>query len=386
MRGALFSRSMRIAGLAVFFGVSATTFSQSAFAQGTTVIPPPPNPSHNPEFDPVDPHRAFDPKTGQNLVWDCNKKTWIDTKTGQGIGFSGRHDGNDDVIPPPPNPSHNPEFDPVDPNRAFDPKTGQNLVWDRDHHTWKDTKTGKGVGFSGRLVKEACPPPPAASGSVGMYLGGEIIKNWGRVRSTETLATTDVVTNQFSDDGDPIGAGVVLGCNFAPWNNSVVFGPFASFDWLNQTINHTFAGGTFLGTTTHWIVTAGAKAGVVTAPGLTIYGLAGASWLNHDLNINFATAASQNTTTPGFTAGIGGEWQLSALQQGLQVPVSVFFQYQHTWWSNANFNTPASSPAFNYAFRREDDTVKLGLNFYFGGSPATEPTRSPMLVKVLPTK
>ena len=136
---------------------------QSALAQGTTVIPPPPNPSHEPEFDPIDPHRAFDPKTGQNLVWDCNKKTWMDTKTGQGIGFNGRHDGNGDVIPPPSNPSHEPEFDPVDPNRAFDPKTGQNLIWDRDQHTWRDTKTGRGLGFSGRRVKEDCPPPRAGT-------------------------------------------------------------------------------------------------------------------------------------------------------------------------------------------------------------------------------
>ena len=25
---------------------------------------------------------------------------------------------------------------------------------------------------------------------------------------------------------------------------------------------------------------------------------------------------------------------------------------------------PASSPTFNYAFKREDDTVKLGVNIY----------------------
>jgi hypothetical protein len=33
----------------------------------------------------------------------------------------------------------------------------------------------------------------------------------------------------------------------------------------------------------------------------------------------------------------------------------------------------SSSPAFNYAFRREDDTIKLGLNFYFGAAPAAPP-------------
>jgi hypothetical protein len=168
------------------------------------------------------------------------------------------------------------------------------------------------------------------------------------------------VTNQFTDSGDPLGIGIVGGYNFKPWNNNVVVGPFASFDYLNQTINHNFEGGQFLGTTTHWFINAGVKAGVVTAPGFYLYGLAGAAFLNHDLNVNFATAAQSNTTTPGFTAGLGGEYQPPSWRLAGH-PVSVFAQYQHTWWSNANFNTPTSSPAFNYTFRREDDTIKLGV-------------------------
>jgi hypothetical protein len=46
----------------------------------------------------------------------------------------------------------------------------------------------------------------------------------------------------------------------------------------------------------------------------------------------------------------------------------LFAQCQHTWWDNANFNTPTSSPFFKYAFCREDDTIKLAMNFYFGSS------------------
>jgi hypothetical protein len=258
------------------------------------------------------------------------------------------------------------------------------------------------------LQKMACPPPepepvkrywigtllkPApeerieigASGKgwTGPYFGLETMENFGRVRSTESLATTDMVTNQFTDSGDPLGVGIVGGYNFKPWNNKVVIGPFASFDYLNQTINHNFAGGQFLGTTTHWFMNAGLKAGVVTAPGFYFYGLAGAAFLNHDLNVNFATTAQSNVTTPGFMFGVGGEyqppsWKLSGL------PVSLFAQYQHTWWSNANFNAPTSSPAFNYAFRREDDTIKFGVNFYFGAAPAPAAPAYP--VKALPAK
>jgi hypothetical protein len=189
------------------------------------------------------------------------------------------------------------------------------------------------------------------------------MKNVGRVRTVETLASTGATTFQSTDSGDPIGIGIVAGYNFRPWNNNIVVGPFASFDFLNQTINHAFAGGQFYGTTTHWIATIGAKGGYVVTPGLYLYGLAGASWLNQSLNINFATAASSNVTTPGFTLGLGGEYQPSSWRL-VGNPVSVFVQYQHTWWGTANFNTPTSSPAFNYAFKRDDDTIKLGINIH----------------------
>ena len=51
--------------------------------------------------------------------------------------------------------------------------------------------------------------------TAGVYLGGELIKNVGKVRSIETLAATGVVTNQFDDSGDPLGFGVVAGDNLA---------------------------------------------------------------------------------------------------------------------------------------------------------------------------
>lgn len=184
------------------------------------------------------------------------------------------------------------------------------------------------------------------------------------MRSTETLAATGAVTNQFTDSGDPLGGGIVAGYNFRPWNYSIVVGPFVSFDWLDQTINHTFPAGTFLGTTTNWIGTAGLKAGVVPTPGIFLYGLVGVSWLNKDMNINFGgPVTSRNTTVPGFPLGLGGEFQPSFLQR-FGRPVSLFVQYQHTWWQDAHLNNPTASPSFNYTFRREDHTIKFGVNVY----------------------
>jgi hypothetical protein len=220
-----------------------------------------------------------------------------------------------------------------------------------------------GVGSFSRVP---CPPPSTVSGGtqVGMsggYFGGEIIKNGARVKSKETSAATGAVTNQFSDDGDPIGGGVVAGWNFALANNWIV-GPFASFDWLRQTVNHTFPAGFYLGTTTNWIANLGGRAGYLVTPDWQIYGLAGAAWLNESLNINFpAGFSTKNATVPGFTLGLGTEYQPASWAVAGH-PISLFAQYQHTWYADATFTMPTpASPGFNYAFRRDDDTLKVGV-------------------------
>jgi hypothetical protein len=271
----------------------------------------------------------------------------------------------------------------------------QSIFWDHDEDRDDDIRDGIALQLY-RLKHNPCSPDQVFSHAAAptpvpkqtAYLGGghfgiELTKNSGRVRSTETPVGSDDPSFQAIDSGDPLGVGIVAGYNLRPWNNSIVVGPFGSFDYLKQTINHNFAGGQFLGTTTNWFANLGVKAGAVTAPGIYVYGLAGVAWLNHDLNVNFATAASSNVTTPGFTSGIGAEYQPQTWQLSGH-PVSLFAQYQHTWWDKANFTRPASSPSFNYAFRREDDTVKLGVNFYFGANPAPQaspayPVKAPVL-------
>ncbi len=109
------------------------------------------------------------------MFWDCTKKTWVDSKTGKALGFEGARANDGEVIPPPPrhtvdSPSPNKEDhltraeqDPTDPERAYDPTTGQNLHWDRAKKTWIDSKTGKALGFKGRQSNKPCPPPSATS-------------------------------------------------------------------------------------------------------------------------------------------------------------------------------------------------------------------------------
>lgn len=248
--------------------------------------------------------------------------------------------------------------------------------WDEDDDRADDVEDDITIQLY-RLKANPCPPeqvfynaplPKQTSYFHGGYIGIELAKNSGVERKIERSAFNDAVTNDFRDSGDPLGIGIVAGYNFTPSNGNFVVGPFASFDYLRQTINHNFAGGQFLGSTTSWFGNVGVKAGFVTAPGIYLYGLTGAAFVNHDLNVNFATAARSNVTTPGFTLGLGGEYRPPSWQVAGH-PVTLFAQYQHTWWNNADFNRPTSSPAFNYAFQREDDTFKLGVNFYFGAAP-----------------
>ena len=71
--------------------------------------------------------------------------------------------------------------------------------------------------------------------------------------------------------------------------------------------------------------------------------------------------------------------------QGYGHPVSLFAEYQHTWWQDANFNTPAASPFFNHTFARQDDVVKFGFTVELSPT-APPPVAGPRYVKALPAK
>lgn len=243
----------------------------------------------------------------------------------------------------------------------------------------KALDTYLGALAAARAKAKACPRPVSPAESFYFFI--QTLKNSGQLELAERLAESGQQTFGSKDKVDPLGVGIGVGYNFAPWNNRVLLGVFASFDWLDQTINHTFPAGTFIGTRSHWIATGGVKFGVATAHGAFIYGLVGGGALNQDLNINFGgpLVTSSNKTVPGVTLGLGGEYAPSLLQR-FGRPVSLFVQYQHTWWADAHLDRPTASPLFNYEFRREDDTVKFGVNIYLGSPTPAEPAR-PMVVK-----
>jgi hypothetical protein len=87
----------------------------------------------------------------------------------------------------------------------------------------------------------------------------------------------------------------------------------------------------------------------------------------------------------GATIGAGLAWHPKGLQFANHA-VSLFAEYQHTWWQDSNFRAPAASPAFTYNFRREDDVVKFGVNISLADWGATPPAPPAFPVKALPAK
>jgi hypothetical protein len=233
-----------------------------------------------------------------------------------------------------------------------------------------------------RYKKEISDYPICGPGNypqIGFFIGGHFIKLTGDLKSTERDAT-DQVTNKFADSKDPVGGGIIVGAKFTPWANNVVVAPFASFDFMNAAVNHTFASGSFLGSTANFIGTLGVKVGPQ-IQNFWLYGIAGVSVLNETLHVNFLpVTSSTDANVPGATIGAGLAYKLPNLPN-----VSLFAEYQHTWWRDGKFNTPLASPLFNYTFARQDDVAKVGFTVSLGAPPLPAPVPA-YPVKALPPK
>jgi opacity protein-like surface antigen len=172
-------------------------------------------------------------------------------------------------------------------------------------------------------------------------------------------------TNSFPLNQSAFGAGAAVGYNYRYPGTRILVGAFASFDYLPQTINQNFAGGTFIGTKTDWRGTVGAKAGYLFKRDLMLYTLAGVSFLNEDLNIYLGgPVTSTNMTVPGFTVGLGADYMPQSLQH-FGVPVSVFVQGEYTTWKAAHLDTPAASSNSNYDFNLHEYKLEAGFSLHF---------------------
>ena len=115
---------------------------------------------------------------------------------------------------------------------------------------------------------------------------------------------------------------------------------------------------------------------------IDLYGTSGGV-LNETLNVSFIPVSSASTVNvAGATVGVGGAFAPNFLK-GLGRQVSLFAEYQHTWWQDASFNAPVASPLFNYTFGRRDDTFRFGFTVALDAPPPqvapTYPVKAPRL-------
>jgi hypothetical protein len=146
--------------------------------------------------------------------------------------------------------------------------TEQYFIWSGSHNTTSandlislapppERPNRTPTGYVSTVPAVPVSMPTEQASWTGGYLGAQLFGSFGTLETNEFLAATDVRTNHFEDSGSGGGAGINAGYNWRPAGSNVVVGPFASFDYLSQTINHGFPGGTFLGTSPRWVANAG---------------------------------------------------------------------------------------------------------------------------------
>ena len=93
-----------------------------------------------------DPDSAFDSNSGRNFVYDHRKKVWIDAKTGEAVTSANLEDAlfqclfaKFNVVTDGVNSVQRAS----DPDSAFDSKSGRNFVYDHQKQSWIDAKTGE---------------------------------------------------------------------------------------------------------------------------------------------------------------------------------------------------------------------------------------------------
>lgn len=175
-----------------------------------------------------------------------------------------------------------------------------------------------------------------------------------------------VTRNRFSRSANGTGAGVSGGINFSLGSN-IVGGPFVGLDFPNEANDRAAGSGAFWQAKSDFVVTGGVQLGIVGAVAETptfFYGLVGASFQRQDVEFADLARTSETQTLTGGTVGVGLAVQ-PAFLRGLGIPVSLFVQYEHTWWNESDRLRPAIAPETDYVFRRDDDRIKFGVQLFF---------------------
>jgi hypothetical protein len=273
----------------------------------------------------------------------------------------------------------------------------QEAIANCNEGSWNDAANkftaegGKGVLVSGNFPQfpEPCAKRKAANigpnGGVKLDFGNYLsafdglsfsLQSPGTISGlswVESVASGGMKTNQGNALGGPTaGVGGRLGFAISvPLDSptgppkSIVITPFLQTDYLNQKTNDVFPNGNVIGVTNNYDATVGVMFGPTIGTNQMVYGVVGATMLNVTERVNFAPLQSSTTKdVPGLVLGLGGQ----VIPEGWQVfgnPVSLYIEANHTFLQNIQFNTPMSSPAFNYTNRVSLNSVVGGVSVHF---------------------
>jgi hypothetical protein len=180
---------------------------------------------------------------------------------------------------------------------------------------------------------------------------------------TELSELSGMVT--FKSDQSGTGCGLGGAAVFNGLLGDGVVSPFASFGWLGQDVRNTFATGSFIGEQVKGVATIGAQIGLVSWDRGTyeIYGTGGLAVVEKEFTISFVGTgvSTRDDWQLGGMLGIG----FAVAPRGLQLDnhqIKLFVEYEHIWVTDADWNTPGVSPAFNYRFSNDMDMVMFGLS------------------------
>jgi outer membrane immunogenic protein len=231
----------------------------------------------------------------------------------------------------------------------------------------------------------------------GFYIGVNAGGDWSQFGPTTTTAFSP--TGYFATDSVPaiglVGAqsinrsgftgGLTAGYNWQASN--FVFGLESDFNYFGLKGATTGSGlypccaptgfTVTSSTSSDWLITARARAGVLVTPALLLYGTGGLAVANVKgaflFTDTFATAAESaaiNTTKVGWTAGAGAEY---ALMNGWSVKAEYLYvdlgRVSTTSTNLTAFPPPIPFPTnvFTHSIDLRSNIVRVGLNYKFGG-------------------
>jgi outer membrane immunogenic protein len=230
----------------------------------------------------------------------------------------------------------------------------------------------------GVVTTTASPRTPYVPARVynwsGFYIGGQGSGTAWDQGITERIAGTHTVTNRLNNYNTVGGIGMVGGFDWAPGMSGLTIGPVASFNYVGQSNDRTFAGGFFIGTHINWNATLGGRLGWQVNDRILMYAVGGVEFSNYDFRSNFTgPVLAINRTATGWFGGGGVEYTQPDWRSA-NGQWTVFGQVTLSEFCGDLFRMPVFSPGFDY--RIASDQVRATAGFTFRpnwGAPPPPP-------------